>query len=69
MPASIARRITRRCLTVADPNGHEFDFEAASPPRLYAVRWKNNRLPLDADRHREAAATLALSAFADALPA
>lgn len=65
MPVSIARRLTSRCLTVADPCGHEFDFEAASPVKLYAVRWKNNRLPLDAEQRREAAASLARATFAD----
>ncbi len=64
MEATIVRRLTPRCVTVAHAAGHEFDFEAGpSGARLYAARWKNKRLPLDADRCRRIAASVATDAL------
>ena len=53
-----------RCVTVSHINGHEFDFEAivveeSKAARLYAERWKNRRLPLDAILCRQAARVVA----------
>lgn len=60
MGASVVRRLTTRSVTVAHPAGHEFDFETGpSGPKLYATRWKNSRLPLDAAACRIIAAELA----------
>lgn len=57
-----------RHVTVAHADGHEFIFEAVAtntviPSKLFAERWKNKRLPLNANACRQAARIVAEQRF------
>ena len=64
------KQFAARYVTISHEEGHEFEFEAHAmnrthPVRLFAERWKNKRLPLNANVCRLAARTIAEQRFRD----